>query len=90
MDLVPPSSENPNSYTRITLGNTNNDIKAEFTNAALNFKTTSDVNLAWVDGENQEFGTTKISIGQPGSGVARWRIQATGDQDTHLTFTRHV
>ena len=89
MDLVPPTEENPNSYTRITLGNTNNDIKAEFTNAALNFKTTSGVNLAWVDAENQEFGTTKITIGQPGSGVARWRIQATGDNDTHLTFTRH-
>ena len=96
MDLVPPSSENPNSYTRITLGNTKNDIQAVFTNAALNFELKpenegeSGTRLAWVDGENQEFGTTKISIGQPGSGVARWRIQATGTDDTHLTFTRHA
>ena len=71
MDLVEPTSDNPNSYTRITLGNSNNDIKAIFTNAALNFETTNGTRLAWVDAEEQEFGTTKISIGQPGSGVAR-------------------
>ena len=89
LDLV---TENNKSYTRITLGNTSSNIQGVFTNTALNFQTTDStpIKLAWIDGEQQEFGASKISIGTAGSNVARWRISPTGTDGKHLTFTRHA
>ena len=77
-------TEDPNG---ITIRKSNAGMASNFSNDALTFYSGS-TEVAWLRGDKEELGVSRLAIGSSKANNNRWNIVASGTNNRYLTFTK--